>query len=81
MHEIPEKQAWTYDRIKEAFYATPHTICQIAKRFVTSGQEFAGITKIDQSDKSRATVDVSYGKRKSVIFAYTIYTNGTISRD
>ena len=39
--EIPENQGWTYDKIKEAYRATPHTICQIAKRFVTGGVEAA----------------------------------------
>ncbi len=37
--EKPENQAWTYDRIKEAYHAAPRTICQIATRFVTGGME------------------------------------------
>lgn len=41
LDEIPENQAWTYDKIKEAYHATPHTISQIAKRFVTGGMEAA----------------------------------------
>ena len=41
LDEIPENQEWTYDKIKEAYHATPHTICQIAKRFVTGGVEAA----------------------------------------
>ena len=41
LDEIPENQGWTYDKIKEAYRATPHTICQIAKRFVTGGVEAA----------------------------------------
>jgi len=39
LDEIPENQEWTYDKIKEAYHATPHTISQIAKRFVTGGLE------------------------------------------
>lgn len=41
LDEIPENQEWTYDKIKDAYHATPHTICQIAKRFVTGGVEAA----------------------------------------
>ena len=41
LDEIPENQEWTYDKIKEAYHAAPHTISQIAKRFVTGGLEAA----------------------------------------
>ena len=41
LNEIPENQEWRYDKIKEAYHATPHTISQIAKRFVTGGVETA----------------------------------------
>lgn len=41
LDEIPENQEWTYNKIKEAYHATPHTISQIAKRFVTGGMEAA----------------------------------------
>ena len=41
LDEIPENQDWTYDKIKEAYHATPSTISQIAKRFVTGGLEAA----------------------------------------
>lgn len=41
LDEIPENQEWTYEKIKEAYHATPHTISQIAKRFVTNGMEAA----------------------------------------
>ena len=37
LDEIPENQEWTYDKIKEAYHAMPHTISQIAKWFVTGG--------------------------------------------
>ena len=41
LDKIPENQEWTYDKIKEAYHATPHTISQIAKQFVTGGMESA----------------------------------------
>lgn len=41
LDEIPENEKWTYAAIKEAYGATPHTISQIAKRFVTDGLESA----------------------------------------
>ena len=41
LDEIPENQGWTYEKIKAAYHATPHTISQIAKRFVTGGVEAA----------------------------------------
>jgi len=37
LDEIPENADWTYHRIKEAYNTTPHTVTQIAKRFVTGG--------------------------------------------
>ena len=41
LDEMPENREWTYAKIREAYHATPHTICQIAKRFVTGGVEAA----------------------------------------
>ena len=41
LDEIPGNREWTYAKIQEAYHATPHTICQIAKRFVTGGVEAA----------------------------------------
>ena len=41
LDERPENQGWTYEKIKAAYHATPHTISQIAKRFVTGGVEAA----------------------------------------
>ena len=41
LDEIPENQEWTYEKIRQAYHATPHTICQIAKRFVTGGVDAA----------------------------------------
>lgn len=31
LDERPENQGWTYEKIKAAYHATPHTISQIAK--------------------------------------------------
>ena len=39
LDEIPENREWTYAKIKEVYHATPHTICQVEKRFVTDGVE------------------------------------------
>ena len=41
LDEIPENQEWTCEKIQQAYHATPHTICQIAKRFVTGGVDIA----------------------------------------
>lgn len=52
LDEIPENQDWTYDKIKEAYHATPHTISQIAKRFVTGGLE-AALGRKEQANRHR----------------------------
>lgn len=52
LDEIPENQEWTYDKIKEAYHATPHTISQIAKRFVTGGME-AALGRKEQENRHR----------------------------
>ena len=52
LDEIPENQEWTYDKIKEAYHATPHTISQIAKRFVTGGLE-AALGRKEQANRHR----------------------------
>lgn len=52
LDEIPENQDWTYDKIKEAYHATPHTISQIAKRFVTGGVE-AALGRKEQVNRHR----------------------------
>ena len=41
LDRIAENESWTYERIREAYGGTPHTISQIAKRFVTEGLESA----------------------------------------
>ena len=46
LDELPENQEWTYTKIKEAYHATPHTIFQIAKGFVTgSNRPWGGRSK------------------------------------
>ena len=52
LDEIPENQEWTYDKIEEAYHATPHTISQIAKRFVTGGLE-AALGRKEQVNRHR----------------------------
>lgn len=52
LDEIPENQSWTYQKIKEAFHVTPHTITQIAKRFVTGGLE-AALGRKEQANRRR----------------------------
>ena len=52
LDEIPENQEWTYAKIKEAYHATPHTISQIAKRFVTGGLE-AALGRKEQANRHK----------------------------
>ena len=52
LDEIPENQEWTYDKIKDAYHAAPHTISQIAKRFVTGGLE-AALGRKEQANRHR----------------------------
>lgn len=50
--EIPGNREWTYGKIKEAYHATPHTISQISKRFVTGGLE-AALGRKDQVNRHK----------------------------
>lgn len=52
LDEIPENQQWTYEAIREAYGATPYTISQIAKRFVTEGLE-AALGRKEQGNRHR----------------------------
>ncbi len=52
LDEIPATKEWTYEKIKEAYHATPHTICQIAKRFVTGGVE-AALGRKEQANRHK----------------------------
>ena len=55
LDEIPENEDWTYHRIKEAYNTTPHTVTQIAKRFVTGGVEAALGRK--EQERRRCKID------------------------
>ena len=50
--EIPENRKWTHADIQEAYGATPYTISQIAKRFVTQGME-ATLGRKEQQNRHR----------------------------
>lgn len=52
LDERPENQGWTYEKIKAAYHATPHTISQIAKRFVTGGVE-AALGRKEQANRHK----------------------------
>lgn len=52
LNEIPENRKWTYTAIQEAYGATPYTISQIAKRFVTEGLE-AALGRKEQQNRHR----------------------------
>lgn len=52
LDEIPENRKWTYAAIQEAYGATPYTISQIAKRFVTEGLE-AALGRKEQQNRHR----------------------------
>lgn len=52
LDEIPENRKWTYTAIQEAYGATPYTISQIAKRFVTEGLE-AALGRKEQQNRHR----------------------------
>ena len=52
LDERPENTSWTYQRIKEAYRVTPHTISQIAKRVVEGGLESA-LGRNEQKNRSR----------------------------
>lgn len=52
LDEIPENRKWTYAAIQEAYSATPYTISQIAKRFVTEGLE-AALGRKEQQNRHR----------------------------
>jgi len=41
LDQTPQNNNWTYNKIQAAYKATPTTIAQVAKRFVTNGLEAA----------------------------------------
>ena len=52
LDDMPENNGWTYDRIKEAYRVTPHTISKIAERFVCGGLE-AALGRKEQENRHR----------------------------
>ena len=52
LDEIPENRKWSYTAIQDAYHATPYTISQIAKRFVTGGLE-AALGRKEQINRHR----------------------------
>lgn len=49
---IPENVDWPYERIKDAYTVTPHTISKIAERFVCGGLE-AALGRKEQQNRHR----------------------------
>lgn len=54
----PENEAWTYDRIKDAYGASRTTIAGVAKRFVREGFEAALGRKKQENRRRKVTGDV-----------------------
>ena len=57
LDEIPENRKWSYTAIQDAYHATPYTISQIAKRFVTGGLE-AALGRKEQINRHRDVADI-----------------------
>ena len=57
LDEIPENRKWSYTAIQDAYHATPYTISQIAKRFVTGGLE-AALGRKEQINRYRDVADI-----------------------
>lgn len=58
LDEKPENEAWTYDRIKDAYSASRSTIAGVAQRFVMDGLEAALGRKIQENRRRKVTGDV-----------------------
>lgn len=58
LDQKPENEAWTYDRIKDAYGASHSTIAGIAKRFVMDGMEAALVRKAQEKRHRKVTGDV-----------------------
>ncbi len=54
----PENEAWTYDRINEAYSASNGTIAGVAKRFVMEGMEAALGRKKQENRHRKVTGEV-----------------------
>jgi len=58
LDERPENEAWTYNRIKEAYSASNGTIAGVAKRFVMEGMEAALGRKKQENRHRKVTGEV-----------------------
>ena len=58
LDQKPENEAWTYDRIEDAYGASRGMIAGIAKRFVMDGMEAALGRKTQENRRRKVTGDV-----------------------
>ena len=58
LDQKPENEAWTYDRIKDAYGASRNTIAGVAKRFVLEGLEASLGRKAQENRYRKVTGDV-----------------------
>ena len=58
LDQKPENEAWTYDRIKDAYGASRNTIAGVAKRFVMEGLEASLGRKAQENRYRKVTGDV-----------------------
>ncbi len=72
LDEIPENRKWSYTAIQDAYHATPYTISQIAKRFVTGGLE-AALGRKEQINRHRK-VDCSNNEWREVSRSHSTKT-------
>ena len=58
LDQKPENEAWTYDRIKDAYGASRNTIAGVVKRFVLEGLEASLGRKAQENRYRKVTGDV-----------------------
>lgn len=58
LDQKPENEAWTYDRMKDAYGASRGTVASVAKRFVMDGLEAALGRKKQENRHRKVTGDV-----------------------
>ncbi len=58
LDQKPENEAWTYDRIKDAYGASRNTTAGVAKRFVMEGLEASLGRKAQENRYRKVTGDV-----------------------
>lgn len=58
LHQKPENEGWTYDRIKDVYGASLSTIAGVVKRFVMEGMEAAPGRKEQKNRHRKVTGDV-----------------------